>query len=336
MLKKIKGGYILALILVFFLPLEVMASPVEVVFKLNLKAPETSKDVRVWIPYPVSDENQVIKNVSVQGNYTSYAVGKEQTFGNTILYAEWKNPEKERILTYKFTAERKEVSRRDFPDQESTLDRKMFAQYLAPTSLAPTEGKVKQLAQKITAGKSSTLARSRAIYDWIVDNMYRNPDIKGCGFGRVEELLVSLGGKCGDISSVYVALARSVGIPAKEIFGIRIPGGTNGDMTKGQHCWAEFYLPGYGWVPVDPADVRKAMLEKKLKPGEEKKYREYYFGGVDNRRIAYGTGRDLILDPAQKGGTLNYIMYPYAEADGQALDDLFGFNLGYTITFKTL
>ena len=166
--------------------------------------------------------------------------------------------------------------------------------------------------------------------------MYRDPNIKGCGFGRVEQLLVSLGGKCGDISSVYVALARSAGIPAREIFGIRLPKGKEGEMTKAQHCWAEFYLSGYGWVPVDPADVRKAMLEKKLKLGEEKEIREYYFGAVDKQRIAYGMGRDLVLDPPQKGGPLNYFMYPYAETDGEALDDLFGFDIGYTITYKEL
>jgi hypothetical protein len=89
-------------------------------------------------------------------------------------------------------------------------------------------------------------------------------------------------------------------------------------------------------VPVDPADVRKAMLEKKLQLGQEKEFREYYFGAVDKQRIAYGTGRDLILEPRQKGEPLNYFMYPYAEVDGKAIDDLFGFDLGYTITFKEL
>ena len=54
-------------------------------------------------------------------------------------------------------------------------------------------------------------------------------------------------------------------------------------------------------------------------------------------RIAIGTGRNLVLNPPQSGEPLNYFMYPYAEADGKPLnEDLFGFNLGYKITFREL
>ncbi|MDI7259401.1 MAG: transglutaminase domain-containing protein [Thermodesulfobacteriota bacterium] len=308
----------------------------EVTLKINLRAPEDSKDVRLWIPYPVSDENQTVEDVRIDGNFSSHGVYKEKEFGNSILYAEWKNPVRDRSLTYIFKVKRREVVKRDFPKDETFVNKKEFERYLMATSLSPIGGKVKEIAENITKGKKTTLAKARAIYDWIVDNMYRDPQIKGCGIGDVERLLESLGGKCGDIHSVYVALARSVGVPAREIFGIRIPKGKEGDMTKAQHCWAEFYLPGYGWVPVDPSDVRKIMLEKKLNLGEERDYREYYFGAVDENRIAYGMGRNLILNPPQRDGNLNYFMYPYAEADGKALDDLFGFNLGYTITFKEL
>jgi len=308
----------------------------EVSFKLNLKAPENSKEVRLWIPYPVSDENQNINDVRIDGNYSSHGIYREKEFGNPILYAEWNNRTKDRVLTYTFKVTRKEVVKKDFPKNELPLTKKDYTKYLKPTSLSPTTGKVREAAENITKGKKTTLSKARAIYDWIVDNMYRDPQIKGCGIGDVEKLLESLGGKCGDIHSVYVALARSVGIPSREIFGIRIPNGKEGEMTKAQHCWAEFYLPGYGWVPIDAADVRKIMLEKHLKLGEEKEFREYYFGAVDESRLAYGMGRDLILAPTQKDAKLNYFMYPYAEADGKALDDLFGFNLGYTITFKEL
>lgn len=336
--KKKFGQIVLALAVIplFIAVSEAKERQVAVSFHSNLNAPANSKNVSLWIPYPVSDENQAVKKGSIDGNYSSHGIYKEKEFGNPLLYAEWNNPIKDRNLTYTFTITRKELIRKDFPKGESSFNQKEFEKYLTATSLSPTVGKVKEKAEAITKDKKTTLAKARAIYDWIVDNMYRDPQIKGCGFGEVESLLESLGGKCGDIHSVYVALARSVGVPAREVFGIRIPAGKEGDMTKAQHCWAEFYLPGYGWVPVDPSDVRKIMLEKKLTLGEEKGYREYYFGAVDESRIAYGTGRDLILEPPQKDGKLNYFMYPYAEADGKALDDLFGFNLGYTITFREL
>jgi len=309
-----------------------------VTIQVNLNAPADAKDVRLWIPYPVSDENQTIENVKVMGNFTNNGVYREGENGNMVLYAEWDGAMKERTLTYTFNVKRKEVIKKDFPKKELPFSKKEFSQYLKATSLGPTTGKVKELAKKITKGKKTNLEKARAIYHWIVNNMHRDPNIKGCGFGDVEKLLVSLGGKCGDIHSVFVALTRSVGVPSREIFGIRIPKGKEGDMTKAQHCWAEFYMPGYGWVPVDPSDVRKAMLERKITdPKDVKDLVEYFFGAIEENRIAYNTGRDLILNPPQKGERLNYFMYPYAEADGKPLnEDLFGFNIGYKIGFKEL
>ncbi len=308
---------------------------VTVTIQVNLNAPADAKNVRLWIPYPMSDENQDITDVNINGNYASTGIYRDARFANNMLYAEWKEAGKERVLTYSFNIKRKEQITKDFPKKEMSISENEFSKYLEPTSSCPTGGKVKKYADKITKGKKTIRAKARAIYDWIVDNMHRDPNVKGCGFGIVETLLETKGGKCADIHSVFVALARASGVPAREVFGIRIPKGKEGDMTKAQHCWAEFYLPGYGWVVVDPADVRKAILEQKLTLEQAKPFREYYFGAVDESRIAFGTGRDIILNPQQNGKPLNYFMYPYAEADGKPLnEDLFGFNIGYKINFK--
>ena len=309
-----------------------------ITLEVSLKAPADANEVRLWLPYPLSDENQTVEDVKVSGNFAGSGVYREGEHGNIALYAEWNGNPPERLLTYTFTISRKEAVRMDFPAKELLFSSTEFREYLKPTSLAPVDGKVRALAEKITKGKKTNRAKARAIYDWIVNNMHRDPNVKGCGYGDVEKLLVTLGGKCGDIHSVFVALARSVGVPAREINGIRIPKGKEGEMTKAQHCWAEFYMPGYGWVPVDPSDVRKAMLEKKITdPKDIKDLVEYFFGSVEENRIAYQSGKDVLLSPAQKNGRLAYFMYPYAEADGKALnEDLFGFNLGYKITFKEI
>jgi transglutaminase-like putative cysteine protease len=134
-----------------------------------------------------------------------------------------------------------------------------------------------------------------------------------------------------------VALARAAGVPAREVFGLRLGKGETQDITKGHHCWAEFYLPGTGWIQVDPADVRKVMLVKKLNLEEAKPYREYFFGAVDEYRIVLERGgRGILFNPPQKGGPLNYFMYPYAEVDGKPLDYFDPGSFSYTVSFRAL
>jgi transglutaminase-like putative cysteine protease len=102
-----------------------------------------------------------------------------------------------------------------------------------------------------------------------------------------------------DIHSVFVALCRAAGVPAREIFGLRPAKKGGQDISSRQHCWPEFYLPGYDWVPVDPADVRKKMLKENLSLNDAgtKSFRAYFWGGWDAYRVKLAMGRDLILTP---------------------------------------
>lgn len=306
-----------------------------VTLHVSLNAPADAKNVKLWIPYPMSERNQDITGVSVNGNYASMGVYKEPKDGVSSLYAEWNAPAKDRTLTYSFTIKRKEVFTNNFPDKELPLSTEEFRQYLDNSRLGSSEKRVKEIAAEITKGKKTVLEKSRAVYDWVVDNMRRDPNVKGCGLCEIERLLSEKAGKCADIHSVYVALCRAAGVPARDVYGIRMPKDKEGDITKFQHCWAEFYLPGYGWVVVDPADVLKFKLEKNPSPEELKAKREYFFGAVDENRIAFNSGEHIMLNPQQSGGPLLYFMYPYVEVDGNPLnEDLCGFNIGYRITFK--
>ncbi len=331
---------IITLIVMFLLVVPSLTTAKELsgtlTMQFDLKASADAKQVRLWIPYALSDQNQSVKNVKVTGNFASSAVYREGANGNVFLYAEWNGPSKARSMTYSFDVTRKEVVTKDFPKNELPFSKEEFKEYLKATAYGPTTGKVKQLADEITKGKTSNLEKAKAIYDWIVSNMRRDPNVKGCGFGKVEQLLVDLGGKCGDIHSVFTALARSAGVPTRDLWGLRLAKGKNQDITKFQHCWVEFYAPGYGWVVADPADVRKAMLTKNTNNLEDvKDLVNYYFGSIDEARVGYYTGRDILLNPPQRGPKINYIMYPYGEADGVPLnEDLYGFNIGYKIIFS--
>jgi len=307
----------------------------EVVLTVTIDAPEESKDIRVWIPYPVSNNVQDISDVMVDGNFSKSGIYGEKETGNLALYAEWTKPSKERVLTFTFNVSASELIKKDFPRQEYDIPVEVM-EYLKSTIFIPTDGKVREIAQSVTRDKKAISEKARAVYQWVVENTVRDPNVKGCGTGEVEKVLEKRSGKCADISSVFVAVARAAGIPAREVFGLRLGKKDEEDITGGHHCWAEFYVPGYGWVPADPADVRKAMLTNNLDLKGAQSYIDYYLGTVDEYRVALARGgRGYYLNPRQNDGPLNYFMYPYAEINGKAVDWLAGQKeLKYKITFK--
>ena len=215
--------------------------------------------------------------------------------------------------------------------------RRGAARYTAPTELIPTDGIVKETADKITAGAASDVEQARAIYEWIVDNTFRDRKTRGCGIGDIAAMLKSgnLGGKCADLNALYVGLARAAGLPARDVYGIRVApsqfgykslGAGSEVITKAQHCRAEVYLSGFGWVPVDPADVRKVVLEEppgnlalddaKVVARAQDPVRRL---GDQLARLQHGARRG----PARLGGAeAGFLMYPQAEIGGVRLDCL--------------
>jgi transglutaminase-like putative cysteine protease len=303
---------------------------------VDLSKQEAGKETRLWLPYAVSDRYQSVADVKVTGDFASSGIYTDPANGTPMLYASWGKDATSRKLSYSFAVERQEIQLKNLPTTEPAWNAADYAEYLKPTSIGPTSGEVKKLSDSITKGKKGVLEKAKAIYDWTCENMYRDPNTRGCGKGDVCELLKKPGGKCTDISSVYIALARAAGVPAREVFGLRLGKKAQEDVTTWQHCWVEFFLPGYGWVPVDPADVRKAMLVEKLELSDAKtrEYREYFWGGIDAYRFKIAQGRDLVLSPPQAGAPLNTFGYPYAEVGGKPLDFYDPKSFSYTILYK--
>ena len=223
--------------------------------------------------------------------------------------------------------------------------------YLQPTALVPTDGIVKEQAVACTRGATTDLEKARNIYDWVVDNTFRNPKTRGCGTGDIRFMLETgdLGGKCADLNALYVGLARAAGLPARHVYGLRIAksdlgykslGPSTEVCTKGQHCRVEVYLTGYGWVPVDPADVRKVVLEEP--PGNlpldhemVKKARTRLFGSWEMNWMAYNFGHDVAL-PGSSGKPVGYFMYPQGETADGRIDPFDPDAFRYQITSKEL
>ena len=122
---------------------------------------------------------------------------------------------------------------------------------------------MKEQAVECTNGLTTDVEKARAIYDWIVDNTFRNPKTRGCGIGDIRFMLESedLGGKCADLNALYVGLARAAGLPARHVYGLRIAksdlgykslGPATEVCTKGQHCRVEVYLTSTAGCPSIP------------------------------------------------------------------------------------
>jgi transglutaminase-like putative cysteine protease len=227
------------------------------------------------------------------------------------------------------------------------------ARFLRPTALVPTDGIVKETATKIvtSANAQEDIDKARAIYDWVVENTYRDPKVRGCGVGDIRAMLESkqFGGKCADLNALFVGLARAAGLPARHVYGLRVAksergfaslGPSNGNCTKGQHCRAEVYLTRYGWVPVDPADVRKVMLEEP--PGNlasnndaVQRARAALFGSWEMNWIGFNFAHDVAL-PGSTRRPVGYFMYPHGETADGRLDPFDADNFKYEISSREI
>jgi transglutaminase-like putative cysteine protease len=223
--------------------------------------------------------------------------------------------------------------------------------FLQPAKHIPTDGIVKSKATEITKGATTDVDKARAIYDWIVENTFRDPKVRGCGRGDISAMLETgyLGGKCADLNALYVGLARAAGLPARDVYGIRVAkselgykslGAASDKVTKAQHCRAEVYLKQFGWVPVDPADVRKVVLEeppgnRSLNDDMVTSARKRLFGSWEMNWMAYNYAQDVEL-PGSHGAPLPFLMYPQAQTAEGALDSLDPDNFKYEITAREL
>jgi transglutaminase-like putative cysteine protease len=235
--------------------------------------------------------------------------------------------------------------------KEPKASRAELEYFLRPTKLLPTDGIVEETASEITKGAKTDVEKARAIYEWIVENTFRNPKTRGCGTGDIRFMLESknLGGKCADLNALYVGLARASGLPARDVYGIRVAksemgykslGASSENVTKSQHCRAEVYLNDYGWVPVDPADVRKVVLEeppgnRALEDDMVKKARARLFGSWEMNWMAYNFANDVAL-PGSNGAPVGFLMYPQAETIERRLDSLDPDNFKYEITSREI
>ena len=278
--------------------------------------PAGTKQVRVWVPVPRSDEHQTVAVLNVKAP-TRTRMTQEPEYGNRMMYVEMQNPAAGNAeFSLEYEVKRREYSRGSYAQLERR-DRKpgivptSMNRLVAPDSLIPTDGKIKALAEEVTGSQTGAVAKAKAAYDYLFTNM--RYDKTGTGWGRGDALWAcdSKHGNCTDFHSPFIGMLRSDGIPARFDIGFPVPEDKDKGDIAGYHCWAEFSASKIGWVPVDISEAWKAKQKE-----------DYFFGSVDANRVQFSSGRDITLSPKQNGAALNYFVYPYVEVDGKPYDKL--------------
>lgn len=311
-----------------------------------------SGTTRIWVPTPLPVDTPYHKPLgstfSAPGAEGRVVTDPRWAVG--MVWAEWTDGATPDLTVVSRFATRDVAVDLNRP-RKATATRAELAQYLEPTALIPTDGIVKSKASEVTRRARTDLDKARAIYDWVCDNTFREPKTRGCGTGNIKYMLESgdLGGKCADLNALYVGLARAAGLPARDIYGIRVAkselgykslGTSSETITRSQHCRAEVFLADHGWVPVDPADVRKVVLEEPpgslpLDDPKVTSARTRLFGSWEMNWLAYNYAHDVAL-PGSATGALPYFMYPHAETANGLLDSLDPDKLRYQITVREL
>jgi len=271
----------------------------------------------LWIPLPQADGYQDIRSLHIDSP-VSYSHGRDAEYGNTFVAF---TPKPQQSATgfdvlLRFTAVRREhkvaLDAAALQNASASASRNPNLQrYLEPDKLVPLNGIIAALAKEHTTGDTTPIQMARHIYDYVLATMRYDKSGEGWGRGDAVWACTSKRGNCTDFHSLFIGMMRSSGIPARFEIGFPLPEGkTEGDIP-GYHCWAEFYLDGVGWVPVDASEAWKNPAK-----------RDFFFGAHDTNRVFFTYGRDIRLSSDQKGDPLNYFIYPYAETNGQPVKNL--------------
>ncbi len=322
----------------------------EVTTKIEIAAPQGA--TRVWLPVPSVN---TAWQQSLESSYTSNGaatVVADGRYGARMLYAEFApgtaKPFVELTSRIQTQNRAQDWSKKGVPAESADT----LAAWTQATSLIPVDGIVRDTAKKAVAGARTDVEKAQKLFDWIVQNTYREPKVRGCGEGDIAAMLETgnLGGKCADLNALFVGLCRSLGLPARDVYGLRVApsafgykelGGIPTKLQGAQHCRAEVYLAGYGWVAMDPADVAKVMRQETAQWIKDPKnpvvapVNKVLFGGWEGNWMAFNTAHDVTL-PHSTGARLGFLMYPHAETAAGRLDPYAPDAFKYQISSKEI
>ncbi|MBI3098172.1 MAG: transglutaminase domain-containing protein [Planctomycetes bacterium] len=312
--------------------------------ELKVTVPDGTKMLRVWFTTPQGGPGGRVSDFKVESPFP-HRIEKDSE-GNEVLFAEVENPSvKDITFVETFVLDATEQGTSLEPAAATPLDAaemREFARYLEPNANILIDDEIRALQKTIVGEEKNPVAVARRIYDWVLDNVdywVKDPaNKKASPVGSSAYCLDNKCGNCSDFHSLWTALARASGIPTRMVFGSYFKASLDGvDKDQSYHCWVEYYIKGAGWVPLDVSaadilardvpltDENRTLVDLATPsgyPGADPTKADYYFSHIEERRVTWSRGRDLILSPRPAAATpLNALIKAYVEADGVALEE---------------
>lgn len=313
-----------------------------------IEVPENAGKLDAWFPLPsAADPAQKMSDLAISINPPLEHRVTTDSQGNEFLHVWSAKPAAGKIeVMTTFKVQRWEVRAKLDPAKSrphTEAEKAELAKYLASGSQDAATPEIQKMADEAVGAETNPVLVARKLYDAILKHVeYHVKDpkpeaektMKPTGKGSSALTFTSCTGNCTDFHALYAAMSRHKGLPTRSVYGSFFKGPLNGqDKDQSYHCWLEVHCPGIGWVPLDVAvaDVfvsdfaanehskpRAVLTTANGYEGPDAAMVDYYFGSLEERRVTWHYGRDLVMEPKQAGDPLPWNPTGYAELDGKA------------------
>ncbi len=284
------------------------ATPTTYSFVQTLTVPRAelpaTGDLRVWLPLPLEGGPQTDVRISEVTPSPWFTLPPTLNEGISLLHLRVPLARLDSDLDFSFRVSFKHAAQyfKVDPARVGRYDKRsaLYRRYTASRGNITITPGIRRTARRVVGGETNPYLAARRLYRYVIKNVRYSfmPHLALWPRGIPESVYVHghKYGDCGAQSMYFSALCRAVGIPARTTGGFQLFTG-----VPSGHFWAEFYVPGYGWLPVDPTAAEIVDYLPDVSPAEKQAFHDFCFGNQDDLRLTVQRDVDLPLMPAAYG-----------------------------------